>query len=181
MSSDDKWVEIPLTGRGLERLEREFAGVQETALREAKHKVKQARLETELLAAEYAKVMMQKSINEALDDKTDPRLRRDLRNDIMNRGIGRVPEAENPNRAKQPEELAPGNILEVLAAISASAGAAAIEASRKPPVLGHTRDEPIERDITPEPVAVVERQAAPVSDEDMDFEELMADITREKP
>lgn len=180
MSSDDKWVEIPLTGRGLERLEREFAGVQETALREAKHKVKQARLETELLAAEYAKVMMQKSINEALDDKTDPRLRRDLRNDIMNRGIGRVPEAENPNRAKQPEELAPGNILEVLAAISASAGAAAIEASRKPQ-LGHTRDEPIERDITPEPVAVVEHQAAPLSDEDLSFEELMRDITGGKP
>lgn len=147
------------------------------ALREAKRK---AQHRVEMLAAEYAKVMLQKSIEDALDPATDARLRRDLRNDIMNRGIGRVPEAEDPNRAKQPEELAAGNILEMLAAISASAGAAAIEASRKPQ-LGHTRDEPIERDITPEPVAVVERQAVPVSDEDMDFEALMRDITGEKP
>lgn len=148
------------------------------ALREAKRK---AQHRVEMLALEYSEALLRKSIEAALDPSTDPRLRRDLTRDILDRGIGRVPEAENPNRAKKPEELAAGNILEVLAAISASAGAAAIEASRKPQ-LGHTRDEPVERDITPlEPIAVMERQATPVSDEDLSFEELMADITGGKP
>lgn len=142
------------------------AAARNSAKRRAQHEV-------EMLAIEYSRVMLQKSIEDALNPATDARLRRDLRNDVMNRGIGRVPEAESENK-KRPEELAAGNILEVLAAISA--GAAIAEANRKPQI-GHARDEPIERDITPEPVAVVERQAAPIPDEDLSFEELMRDIT----
>lgn len=162
MSNDDEWVEIPLTGRSLDKLVRETAADRASAQRAAKRKVQH---EVEMLALEFSKIMLEKSIADALDPATDPRLRRDLRNDILNRGIGRVPEAENPDRKKQPGD-APGaaNILEALAAISA--GQAIVEAARRPQ-LGHTRDEPIERDITP---AI-----------DADFETLMNDIEGEKP
>lgn len=102
------------------------------ALRAAKAAAKHR---LEMKAIEYADILMQQRIADALDPATDPRLRRDLTNDILNRGIGRVPEAENPDRKKQPGD-APGaaNILEALAAISA--GQAIVEAARRPQ-LGH--------------------------------------------
>jgi hypothetical protein len=146
---------INLYGAGAQRLERDAAAAQREAKRRAKHEV-------DMLALEYAKVMMQKTIDDALNPATDARLRRDLRNDVMNRGIGKPPEVENPDKKKSEDQPA-SSILDFLAALSA--GHAIAEASRRPQ-LGHTRDEPVERDIT--------------HASDADFEELLRDIEGEQ-
>ncbi|WP_238215551.1 hypothetical protein [Pseudomonas sp. PAGU 2196] len=144
------------------------AAARNSAKRRAQHEV-------DMLAIEYAKIMMQKSIDEALNPATDARLRRDLRNDVLNRGIGKVAEPENPDK-KKPDESPMVEWLKMLAAFNH--GPVIVEASRKPQ-LGHTRHETIEHEATrPEPVAVVQHQAAPISDEDMDFDQLMEDITK---
>jgi len=142
MSNDDEWVEIPLTGRSLDKLVRETTADRATALRAAKAAAKHR---VDMLALEYAEILMQKKINEALDEKTDPRLRRDLANDILNRGIGKVPEAESPDGQKKPDTPSAANILEMLAAMSAAQ--AIVEAARRPQ-LGHTAQS-AERDVTP--------------------------------
>ncbi|MEJ5903940.1 hypothetical protein V7V80_04515 [Pseudomonas kermanshahensis] len=162
---------INLYGAGAQRLERDAAAAQREAKRKAQHEV-------DMLAIEYAKIMMQKSIDEALNPATDARLRRDLRNDILNRGIGKVAEPENPDKKKPDESSAVAEWLKILAAYNY--GPAIVEASRKPQ-LGHTRYEPIERDITPDPVALVERQSVSIPDEELSFDQLMEDITGEKP
>lgn len=96
------------------------------ALRAAKRKAKH---EAEMLALEYSRIMLEKSIADALDPATDPRLRRDLRNDILARGIGRVPENEDENRKKSDPVADAANILDFLAEVSR--GAAAVEQARK--------------------------------------------------
>lgn len=97
---------------------------QRAAKRKAQHEV-------EMLALEWNKIMLERHIQEALDPKTDARLRRDLRNDVMNRGIGRVRTQEDDEDAKQ--KSAATDFLEVLAALSSS--------------VNHTPTPRIERDI----------------------------------
>lgn len=108
----------------------------------AKHRatVRQARHAAELEAIEYAQIMLQKHIATALDPKTDPKLARQLRLDIMDRGIGKVRDAESDAPAKDKDAAAQG-ILELLAAISTKSLAVEME--------GKTAAR-IERDVTPE-------------------------------
>lgn len=111
------------------------------ALRAAKAKAKHR---VDMLALEYAEILMQKKITEALDPATDARLRRDLANDIINRGIGKVPEAPHEDDGKK-QPVDAETILDVLAAMSTAA--TAVEAAQRQ--LGHTRTVGIEKDVTP--------------------------------
>jgi len=106
---------------------------------EAKRK---AQHEIEMLSLEYSKILWAKHIHEALDEKTDPRLRRDLRNDVLNRGIGRVRD-EDANEAEQRKKVDARSVLDMLAAISS--------ANNQRAGIGHTpaAPVPIERDVTP--------------------------------
>ncbi|GHS81481.1 hypothetical protein PAGU2196_23150 [Pseudomonas sp. PAGU 2196] len=108
----------------------------------AKHRaaVRQARHAAELEAIEYAQIMLQRHIAAALDPATDPKLARQLRLDIMDRGIGKVREAESDSDPKQ-REAAAQNMLEALAAMSTSNFA--LEQQGKAAAF-------IERDVTPE-------------------------------
>ncbi|QJC78220.1 hypothetical protein [Pseudomonas umsongensis] len=83
--------------------------------------LRRVRYETELLAAEYAKIMLERHISEALNPKTDPALAAKLRESIMNRGIGRVREAEDDSTTKQ-KGAGVVEFLETLAALSRSSG-----------------------------------------------------------
>jgi hypothetical protein len=42
-----------------------------------------------MLALERSKIMLQRQIDEAINPATEPRLRRNLYNDVLNRGVGR--------------------------------------------------------------------------------------------
>ncbi|MNP33420.1 hypothetical protein D3C76_1266580 [compost metagenome] len=90
--------------------------MQRAAKRKAQHEV-------EMLALEWNKVMLERHIHEALDPKTDARLRRDLRNDVLNRGIGRVRTQEDDEDAKKKGGTV-ADLIEVLAAFSVVASAA---------------------------------------------------------
>lgn len=106
------------------------AARQRAALRKVRH-------ETELLAAEYARIMLERHISAALDPKTDPALAAKLRESIMNRGIGRVRDAEDEGDTKKKGGTAV-EFLELLAALSSTAAN-----------LERTHADPrIERDIT---------------------------------
>jgi tRNA A37 N6-isopentenylltransferase MiaA len=84
---------------------------------------RQAQHEVELLALEWNRILLQKHIDEALDPKTDARLRRDLRNDVLNRGVGRVKEREGDEDAKKQKGVGVQEFLEALATVSAIQGA----------------------------------------------------------
>ncbi|MGW8466307.1 hypothetical protein [Pseudomonas sp. CLCA07] len=88
---------------------------QRTAKRKAQHEV-------EMLALEWSKIMLEKHINAALDPATDPALAAKLRNDVINRGIGRVKDQEGDEDAKK-KGTGAVELLEILAAISATAAA----------------------------------------------------------
>lgn len=107
------------------------AAKQRAALRKTRH-------ETELLAAEYARVMLERHIAAALDPKTDPVLAAKLRNDVMNRGIGKVRDTEDDDPDTKKKGGTVAEFLEALAAISTAA--AVVE---RVPRVGHA-----ERDIT---------------------------------
>lgn len=91
--------------------------------------LRKVRYETELLAAEYAKIMLERHISAALHPNTDPALAAKLRESIMNRGVGRVREAEDDGDAKQKGGTAV-EFLELLAMLSS--GAAVIERTPAP-------------------------------------------------
>ena len=93
--------------------------------------------EVEMLALEWKKTLLERHIYESLDPATDPRLRRDLRKDVMD--LVKIPEDED---AKKQKGLGVGDFLEALAAASAIQGA--IE--RTPPAQ---RIEHTIRDVTP--------------------------------
>ncbi|MNF53918.1 hypothetical protein D3C84_353260 [compost metagenome] len=76
-----------------------------------------------MLAIEWNKIMLERHIHEALDPKTDARLRRDLRNDVLNRGIGRVRTQEDDADAKKKGGTV-ADVIEALAAFSMVASAA---------------------------------------------------------
>ncbi|WP_053160133.1 hypothetical protein [Pseudomonas sp. P1.8] len=103
---------------------------QRAAKRKAQHEV-------EMLALEWSKIMLEKTIHAALDPATDPALAAKLRVQIIDRGIGRVRDQESEEDAKKKSGGAV-EFLEVLAAISTAA--AAIE--RIPPEAPR-----IERDV----------------------------------
>ena len=107
----------------------------------AKHraKVRKARHEVEMEAIEYAGVMLRKLIDRALDPKTDPVLATKIQFQLLERGIGRVRDAESDEPKKQGPE---GDLLNFLTAISSVSKAG----------LGHTPPPAIEldeKDITP--------------------------------
>jgi hypothetical protein len=104
---------------------------QRAAKRKAQHEV-------EMLALEYSRVMLEKTIFEALDPATDPALRAKLREQVLNRGIGKVRETEGDEDAKKQKGVGVQEFLEALATVSTIQGA--IE--RTPP-LTHR----IERDV----------------------------------
>ncbi len=84
-------------------------------------KLKQTRLENQLLAAEWAGIMMRKSIEEALDPATDPRLRRDLRNDVLAHGVGKPREVESETAEAKRAGTDVNDLVRVLAALSTQA------------------------------------------------------------
>ncbi|MFG0496398.1 hypothetical protein ACF8MH_03575 [Pseudomonas sp. YQ_13] len=103
-----------------------------------------AQIECELLAVEYSKTMLEKHIFAALElEKTDPALAAKLRMQIMERGIGRPPEADD-EVAQRRRGGNVNDLTDFLHAISAASNAVA-GITHKPatPVPG-------ERDITPD-------------------------------
>jgi hypothetical protein len=106
---------------------------------EHREKIRRLREEVELKAAEYTSIMLDKHIAEALDPATDPKLRRDLRRDIKEWGIGRSREVEQDD--PKDKEARARDLLEVLAAMSTSNFALEQQGKAAPR---------IERDVTPE-------------------------------
>jgi hypothetical protein len=104
---------------------------QRAAKRKAQHEV-------EMLALEWSKIMLEKTIHAALDPATDPALAAKLREQVINRGIGRVRDQEPDEDAKKQKGTSAVELLEILAALSTTAGA--IE--RTPPPTHR-----IERDV----------------------------------
>lgn len=81
---------------------------------------RRAQHEVEMLAIEYSRVMLEKTIFEALDPATDPALRAKLREQVLNRGVGRVKEQTDDDAAKKHKGGTASEFLEILAAISSS-------------------------------------------------------------
>lgn len=102
---------------------------------EHRTKVRKIRHATELEAAEYAGVMLRKLIDRALDPATDPVLATKIPFQLLERGIGRVRDAESDEPKKQGPE---SDLLNFLTAISSFSKAG----------LGHTPPPAIERDVT---------------------------------
>lgn len=129
---------LEVYGSAARRFERDAAKqhVDEAAAHRAK--IRRLREETELLAAEHALVMQRKHIEEALNPATDPKLRRDLRNDVMNRGIGRPSEVEQDD--PKDKEARARDLLEILATVSTRNFALEQQGKTAPR---------IERDVTP--------------------------------
>ena len=122
---------LNLYGVAARRLDKENVSQRSHEVATQRAAKRKAQHEVEMLALEWNKIMLERHIQEALDPKTDARLRRDLRNDVMNRGIGRVRTQEDDEDAKQ--KSAATDFLEVLAALSSS--------------VNHTPTPRIERDI----------------------------------
>ncbi|KYC14222.1 hypothetical protein [Pseudomonas sp. ABFPK] len=107
---------LEVYGSAARRFERDAAKQHADEAAAHRAKIRRLREETELLAAEHALVMQRKHIEEALNPATDPKLRRDLRNDVMNRGIGRPSEAEQDD--PKDKEARARDLLEILATVS---------------------------------------------------------------
>lgn len=105
---------------------------QRAAKRKAQHEV-------EMLALEWSKIMLEKTINAALDPTTDPALAAKLREQVLNRGVGKAREAEDEDANTRKKGGDPAGLLEVLAAFSTAAGVAQ--------ALGAAQTPRIERDI----------------------------------
>ena len=90
---------------------------QRAAKRNAQHEV-------EMLALEWSKIMLQRQIDDAINPATDPRLRRDLYNNVLNRGVGRPKPQEDEDAGGKKKGGNPAELLEMLAAISTVASAA---------------------------------------------------------
>ncbi|MFF7863439.1 hypothetical protein [Pseudomonas monteilii] len=126
---------LEVYGPTARRLEREDAKQVKSVAAEHRAKVRKARHEVELEAIEYAGVMLRKLIDRALDPKTDPVLATKIQFQLLERGIGRVRDAESDEPKKQGPE---GDLLNFLTAISSVSKAG----------LGHTPLPVIERDVT---------------------------------
>lgn len=111
----------------------------ERRLREARRVAKH---ECELMAVEHAKAMMERDLFQAIElEKTDPALAAKLRGRILDRGIGKPPEAD----AEAAQRRRGGNVNDLtdfLHAISAASNAVA--------GISHQPVTPApERDVTP--------------------------------
>lgn len=85
---------------------------------------RKAKHEVELLSLEWSKIMLEREISAALDPATDPALAHKIRQALINRGIGKVREAEDENADAKKKVGDVDTLLEVLAAFSTAAGAA---------------------------------------------------------
>ena len=103
-------------------------------------KLKQIRLENQLMAAEYAQIMLQRHINEALDPATDPRLRRDLLNDVLAHGVGKPREIESEASESKRQGTDANDMVRALAAFSVQA-------------LASQQRERLERDVTSQTIS----------------------------
>ncbi|MCE7761081.1 hypothetical protein GQL56_00375 [Pseudomonas putida] len=109
---------LNLYGVGARQIEK---AASKTAVEQHRGKLRKARQDTELQAIEYAGIMMRKHIEAALDPTTDPKLARQLRLDIMERGLGRVREVESENAEAKRQGTNVNDLLTVLAALSSQA------------------------------------------------------------
>jgi hypothetical protein len=66
-----------------------------------------AQHEVEMLALEWSKIMLQRQIDDAINPATDPRLRRDLYNDVINRGVGRPKPQEDQDAGGKKKAATP--------------------------------------------------------------------------
>ena len=114
--------------------------------RENERKLKEARTqakhECELMAVEHAKAMMERDLFQAIElEKTDPALAAKLRGRILDRGIGKPPEA-NAEAAQRRRGGNVNDLTDFLHAISAASNAVA--------GISHQAGTPVpERDVTP--------------------------------
>ncbi|WP_144173554.1 hypothetical protein [Pseudomonas sp. Kh13] len=131
---------LEVYGSAARRIERDATTRAKDDAAAHRAKIRRLKEEAELKAAEYTLIMLDKHIAEALDDKTDPKLRRDLRNDVMNRGVGKPREVEADDDP-QGKEARARDLLDVLAALSTRNAALEMEGKASPR---------IERDVTPE-------------------------------
>lgn len=130
---------LNLHGRIGRELDKEPAPKRSDELARQRAAKRKAQHEVEMLALEYSKIMLEKTIHAALDPKTDPVLAAKLREQVLNRGVGKVREAEDEDANTRKKGGDPAGLLEVLAAFSTAASAAQ--------VLGAAQAPRIERDI----------------------------------
>lgn len=119
--------------------ERTIARHREGVADQHRARIRKARHETELEAAEYAQILQRKLLERALDPKTDPKLATEIQFKLLERGIGRVRDAESDDpKAKTADAQ---GMLELLAAMSLQNAASELvgNAARRN-----------ERDITPD-------------------------------
>lgn len=103
---------------------------------------RKTQLEVEQLALEYARVMLERDIHNALElEKTDPALAFKLRGRIMDRAIGKVPQVDEEAAAKRKGGSADA-LVDFLHAISQAHSYPTITHQPGTPVPG-------ERDVTP--------------------------------
>lgn len=125
-------------GVAARRLDQELTTQRSDELARQRAAKRKAQHEVELLSIEWSKIMLEKTIQAALDPKTDPALAHKMRMDLLNRGIGKVRETEGDEDAKKQKGVGVQEFLEALATVSTIQGA--IE--RTPPPTQR-----IERDI----------------------------------
>jgi hypothetical protein len=129
---------LNLYGGAARQLDKEVATQRSDELARQRAAKRKAQHEVELLALEWSKVMLEKTIHAALDPATDPALAHKMRMDLLNRGVGRVKEQEGDEDAKKQKGVGVQEFLEALATVSAIQGA--IE--RTPPPTTVPRNEP---------------------------------------
>lgn len=127
-------IPLNLCGTGGRRIEKDVA---KSTTEQHRARIRKIRHDTELEAAEYARILQKKLIARALDPNVDLKLLADITWKLSERGIGRVREAESddPEKQKGPE----GTLHDFLTAISAV---------NKATAMGHTPAPRIERDVT---------------------------------
>jgi hypothetical protein len=129
---------LSVYGGAARQLDKELAPKPNDELARQRAAKRKAQHEVEMLALEWSKVMLEKTIQAALDPKTDPALAHKMRMDLLNRGIGKVRETEGDEDAKKQKGVGVQEFLEALASVSTIQGA--IE--RTPPSTHR-----IERDV----------------------------------
>lgn len=127
---------LNLAAPSLRQLDKELTTQRRDELARQRAAKRKAQHEVEMLALEWSKIMLEKTIYAALDPATDPALAAKLRNTVLDRGIGRVKTQEDDEAAKQAKSGSVEGFLEALAAISAVQSAL----ERTPPAPRLERD-----------------------------------------
>lgn len=145
--SPPKTFSLQLIGRVGEQVGKELAAAKRARQLENERKRRetraQAKHEVEMLALEYARIMQERHIIEALDPATEPRLRRDLRNDVINRGVGKPRDEDAEEAAARRKGGGADAMIDFLRAVTV--------ASNLRTGISHQSDTPVpdERDVTP--------------------------------